>query len=142
RHPEHPLHEARGCLLELRDPVVRIAPVLRLADLLRQRTADGLGRHAVVLADAEVDQRALGVRGTGLTLRPLDLLELVDLGALPVWGAPGAVGEAGLEVRIAHGRSLLHATGGAKQGWQPPVASHELPHAAHNAKCTSLWPAL
>src|SRR5262249_23538828 len=101
-----------------------------------QRAADGLWRHAVVLADAEVDQLALRVCRPGLTLRPLDLLELVDLGALPVGGAPDAVGETGLEVRIAHGRSLLHSTAMAKQGWQPPASSQHPPHAAHNAKCT------
>src|SRR5262249_56653965 len=101
-----------------------------------QRAADGLWRHAVVLADAEVDQLALRVCRPGLTLRPLDLLELVDLGALPVGGAPDAVGETGLEVRIAHGRSLLHATAMAKQGWQPLTPSHGPAHASHNAKCT------
>src|SRR5262249_35483959 len=121
RDPEHPLHEARGCFLELGDPVVRVAPVLGLADLLGQRAADGLGCRAVVLADPEVEQRALRVRRTSLTLRPLDLLELVDLGARAIGGAPDAVGETGLEVRIAHGRSLLHATGRAKQGWQPTL---------------------
>src|SRR5262249_4166082 len=116
-------------------PVVGVPPVLGLADLLGQRAADGLGRHAVVLADAEVEQRTLRVRRQRLALRTLDLLELVDIRALAVGGAPDAVGETRLEVRIAHGRSLLHAAGMAKQGWQPDAASRDSPHAPHNAKC-------
>src|SRR5262249_55565280 len=93
------------------------------------------------LADAEVDQRTLRVRRQGLTLRALDLLELVDVGALAVGGAPDAVGETGLKVRIAHGRSLLHAAARAKQGWQPLTARHGPGHAPHNAKCTLALPA-
>src|SRR5262249_60789951 len=98
----------------------------------------GLGSLSVVSADPEVDQRALRVRRTSLTLRPFDLLELGDLGALAIGGAPDAVGETGLEVRIAHGRSLLHATGRAKQGWQPPLDAEEGKRcgARRIAKCT------
>src|SRR5262249_51799522 len=100
--PEEALHEARRGLLERRDAVVGVAAVLGLVDLRGHGAANQLGRHAVVLADAEIDQRTLGMGGERLALGTLDLLELVDLGALAVAGATDAVGEHGLEVGVAH----------------------------------------
>ena len=70
--------------------------ISRLSDLADERVG-----HVVVLADAEVEQRALGVGGQGGALGALDLLELVDLGALAVVGAADAVGEQGLEPGVA-----------------------------------------
>src|SRR5207344_124406 len=91
------------------DAIVGIPAVLRLADLLRHGPAHVLRRHAVVLADPEVEQQAIGMIGERLTLGALDLLELVDLGALAVVGAADAVGEQGLEVRVAHRRRFYTA---------------------------------
>ncbi len=87
------LHEAGRRLLEGRDAVVGVAAVFRLVDLVGHDAADVGGGHLVVLADAEVDQFPLGMIGQGLPLGPLDLLELVDLGAFAVVGAADAVGE-------------------------------------------------
>src|SRR5262249_50243897 len=75
--------------------------------------------HVVVLADAEVEELAFGVFGEGLALGALDLLELVDLGALAVVGAADAVGEEGLEPGVGgrgrHGVLLL-GLGGLRLG--------------------------
>ncbi len=109
RHAEEALHEARGGFLEGGDPVVGIAAVLGLRDLLGHAAADRLGRHRVVLADAEVDERALGVVGECLALGALDLLELVDVGALAVLRPADALGEERLEVGIAHDRESYDA---------------------------------
>src|SRR5262249_20106006 len=107
------LHEARGGLLERGDAVVGVAAVLGRADLLRHPPAHGLGRHRVVLADAEVDERPLRVIGERLALRAFDLLELVDVRALAVLRAAEALGEETLEVRVArraaHGRESYDA---------------------------------
>src|SRR5262249_25247164 len=55
----------------------------------------------------------LGVIGQGLALGTLDLLELVDLGALAVARAADPVGEQGLEVGVAH---RLFFSGGRSPG--------------------------
>jgi hypothetical protein len=78
--------------------------------------ADALGRHRVVLADAEVDERPLGMVGQRLALRALDLLELVDVGALAVRRAADAVREQALEVGIAHDRESYDAGRRAMSG--------------------------
>ena len=65
------------------------------------------GGHLVVLADAEIDQRPLGMLGQRLPLGPLDLLELVDLGAFAVLGAADPLGKQLLEIGIAHGSSQI-----------------------------------
>ncbi len=104
RHLELALHEAGNGLLECGDAVIGITAVLRLIDLGGHHAANVGGRHFVVFADAEIDQLPLRVLGQGLPLRPLDLLELVDLGAFAVVGAADAVGEKFLEVGIAHER--------------------------------------
>src|SRR5262249_62055331 len=77
-------------------------------------------------ADAEVEQLPLRVLSQRLALGTLDLLELVDLGALAVPGAADAVGEEGLEVGVAHGfvsgpvvGTLLYAASGWEQGRLP-----------------------
>ena len=80
-------------------------------DLLRHPLADLLVGHAVVFADAEVEQLPLGMIGEGLTLGPLDLLELVDGGRLAVLGAADAVGEELLEVGVGHGEGSGEAIG-------------------------------
>ena len=103
RDAELALHEAGGRLLEGGDAVVGVAAVLGLVDLLGHAAADDLGGHRVVLADAEVEQLALGMVGQRLALGPLDLLELVDRGAFAVVGAADAVGEQRLEVGVGHG---------------------------------------
>src|SRR5262249_50836132 len=68
--------------------------------------------HLVILADAEVEERALGMLGKGLPLGALDLLELVDFSPLAVVGPTNALGKEGLEPgvggssgrrRIGHG---------------------------------------
>ena len=83
-HLELALHEAGDGLFEGGNAVVGITAVFRLVDLGGHHAANVGGGHFVVLADAEIDQLPLGVFGQGLPLRPLDLLELVDLGALAV----------------------------------------------------------
>ena len=110
------LHEPRGRLFIGRDAVVGVAAVLRPIDLAGHHRAHALGRHLVVLADAEVDQLPLGMLGQGLALGPLDLLELIDRGALAVIGAADAVGKQLLKIRIAHrclisGNNWLHYEG-------------------------------
>ena len=45
--------------------------------------------------------------GQGLSLGPLDLLELIDFGTLAVIGAADALGKELLKVRIGHGRQRL-----------------------------------
>ena len=90
---ELPGHEPGDRLLERRDAVVGVAAVLRLVDLLGHDAADRRVGHLVVLADAEVEQLPLGMLGQGLPLGPLDLLELVDLGAFAVAGPADALGK-------------------------------------------------
>ena len=87
------LHEAGDRFAEGGDAVVGVAAVFGLVDFLGHAAADDLGGHLVVLADAEVEQLALGMIGERLALGPLDLLELVDGGAFAVVGAADAVGE-------------------------------------------------
>src|SRR5262249_25559092 len=59
--------------------------------------------HVVVLADAEVQEPALGVRRQRRTLGSLDLLELVDLRVLAIVGAANALGKQGLEPGVGCG---------------------------------------
>ena len=105
---ELPGHESGDRLLELGDAVVGVAPVLRLVDLGGHHPADRLGGHLVVFADAEIDQLSLGMLGQRLTLRPLDLLELVDLRALAILGTADPIGKKRLEIGVAH--HLLEGT--------------------------------
>src|SRR5262249_53958749 len=107
-------HEARGGVLERLDAVVGVAAVLGLADLLGHHAPDAVGRHAVVLADAEVEERTLGMLGQRAPLRALDLLELVDLRALAVARAADARGEELLEVRV--GRHVVLLRWAARRG--------------------------
>src|SRR6185369_6564835 len=106
------LHEARDRFLERRDAVVGVAAVLGAVDLGLHHAADALGRHRVVLADPEVDERPLGMVRQRLALRALDLLELVDVRALAVRRAADALGEEALEVGIAHDRESYDAPNG------------------------------
>ena len=103
RHAVLALHEPRDRLLELRRTVVGVAAVFRLADFLGHPVQHDRVGHAVVFADAEVQQPPLGVLGQRLALGPLDLLELVDRGPLAVLGSADAVGEQRLKIRIGHG---------------------------------------
>ena len=96
------LHEAGGRLAEGGDAVVGVAAVFGLVDFLGHAAADDLGGHLVVLADAEVEQLALGMVGERLAFGALDLFELVDGGAFAVVGAADAVGEQRLEVGVGH----------------------------------------
>src|SRR5262249_994069 len=63
--------------------------------------------HLVILADTEIEQRALGVFGKGLALGALDLLELVDFGPLAVVGPTKALGKEGLKPGV-----------GGRRGWR------------------------
>ena len=99
------LHEAGDGLLEGGDAVIGITAVLRPVDLGGHDAAQGRRGHFVVLADAEVDQLPLRMIGQRLPLRPLDLLELVDLGTFAVVRPADAVGEEFLEIGIGHGGS-------------------------------------
>ena len=110
-HLELALHETGDGLFEGGDAVVGITAVLRLIDLGGHHAANVGGGHFVVFADAEIDQFPLGVLGQGLPLRPLDLLELVDLAAFAVVRAADAVGEELLEIGIAHEWSWMVPTG-------------------------------
>ena len=101
---EFPLHEPRRRVLERLDAVVGVAAILRPIDLLGHHAADRRIGHVVVLADAEIDQFSLGMLGQRFPLGPLDLLELVNLGAFSVVGAADALGEELLKVGVAHGR--------------------------------------
>ena len=103
RDAEDLLHEAGGGFLEGGDAVVGVAAVFELVDLALERLAHQRIGHVVVLADAEVEQPALGMGGQGGPLGPLDLLELVDLGALAVVGAADALGEQRLEPGVGRG---------------------------------------
>ena len=100
------LHEPRHGFLEFGRAVVGIAPVFRPVDFLGHPRANALGRHLVVLADAEIDQRSLGMLGHRFALGSFDLLELVDLRAFAVIRAADALGKQSLKVRIAHGNSI------------------------------------
>src|SRR5262249_47892270 len=112
RDAELTLHEfGRGILERLRT-VVGIAAVLELLDFALERIAHQRMGHLVILADAEVEERALGMLGKGLPLGALDLLELVDFSPLAVVGPTNALGKEGLEPgvggssgrrRIGHG---------------------------------------
>src|SRR5262249_5299410 len=95
------LHEAGGGLLEGGDAVVGVAPVVELVHLALENVADDGVGHVVVLADAEVEEAALGVGGQGGALGALDLPELVDLRALAVVSAAEAVGEQGLKPGVS-----------------------------------------
>ena len=96
---ELPQHERRRRFLERGDAVVGVPAVLDPVDLDFHPLPHRLGRPVVVFADAEVEQRHVGPVGDGLPLGPLDLLELVDVGALAVLGTADAVGEQGLGTR-------------------------------------------
>ena len=100
------LHEAGDRFAEGGDAVVGVATVFGLVDLLGHAAADDLGGHLVVLADAEVEQLAVGMVGERFALGALDFLELVDGGAFAVVGTADAVGEEFLEVGIRHKYSL------------------------------------
>src|SRR5262249_49414334 len=97
--------------LEGGDAVVGVTPVFEFVDLALARLPDQRIGHVVVLADAEVEQGSLRVLGEDGPLGPLDLLELVDFGALAVIGPADALGEQGLEPGIL--------CGGAHRGGKP-----------------------
>ncbi len=64
------VHEPRRRLLELRNAVVGVAPVLWLVDLLGHHPPHTFGGHRIVLADAEVEQLPLGIVGQCLAAWP------------------------------------------------------------------------
>ena len=101
-HAEFPVHVPGDCLAEVRNAVVGVTPVFRLADFLRHPPADGSVGHGIVLPDAEVQQFSLGMVCNGLPFGPLDLLELVDLAALAIGGAADALREQLLEEGVVH----------------------------------------
>ncbi len=100
-------HQPRRGLFEFGHAIVGVAAIDRLIDLARHHGTDRLGGHLVVLADAEVNQFALGMLGHGLALGPLDLLEFINLGSLAVIGTADPLGEQGLKVGIAHRSNSL-----------------------------------
>ena len=92
-HVELAVHELGRRILVILNAVVSVAAVLGLIYFAFQGIADDGGRHVVVLANAEVEELSLRVLGEGFPLGSLDLLELVDLGALAVIRPADAVGE-------------------------------------------------
>src|SRR5947208_12545164 len=90
---ETALHEGGDRLLERGDAVVCVAAVFELVGLAPEHLADERVGHVVVLADAEVEQRALGMSSESGALGPLDLLEFVDLVTLAIVDAADALGE-------------------------------------------------
>ena len=113
RDAKLPLHEGGDGLLVLRDAVVGVAAVLGAVDLLVHHRSDSFRSHLVVLADPEVEHPPLWMVGDGLTLGPLDELELVDLVPLAVLGSSDAGGETVLEPGILRDGG----GGGAGHGW-------------------------
>ena len=73
----------RRGVLEGRDAVVRVAPVVRIVDGGLERFANGGRRHLVRLAHAEVEQFHIRMGVLGGVLGALDLLKLVNLGRGP-----------------------------------------------------------
>jgi hypothetical protein len=132
---ELPLHELGGRVPVLLDAVVGVAAVLDAIGGRLQRLADDRVRHIVVLADAEIEELAFGVFGQRLPLRPLDLLELVDLGPLAVVRSSDALGKERLKPGIGgHGGSLRMSIEkeisyeASERLWRPPTV--DPPHAA------------
>ena len=113
RDAKLPLHEGGDGLLVLRDAVVGVAAVLGAVDLLVHHRSDSFRSHLVVLADPEVEHPPFRMVGDGLTLGPLDELELVDLVPLAVLGPADAGGETVLEPGILRDGG----GGGAGHGW-------------------------
>ena len=113
RDAKLPLHEGGDGLLVLRDAVVGVAAVLGAVDLLVHHRSDSFRGHLVVLADPEVEHPPFRMVGDGLTLGPLDELELVDLVPLAVLGPADAGGETVLEPGILRDGG----GGGAGHGW-------------------------
>ena len=102
-----PPHELGGGVLVVGDAVVGVPAVLDLVGFAGEGVAHRHVGHVVVLADAEVEEFAFGVFGEGFALGALDLLELVDLGALAVVGPADAFGEQGLEPGVGGHASEL-----------------------------------
>ncbi len=93
RHAKATLHETRGGLFVFRNAIVRVAAILRLVDFCGQLISNAFGGHRIVLADAEIDQTAIGIVGECLSLGTLDLLELVDLRTFSVLCAADTISE-------------------------------------------------
>ena len=71
RDAEIALHEAGRSFLVGRDSVIGVAPVLRVMNFLGHHGPHTLRGHFVVFANAEVDERSLGMLGQGLALARL-----------------------------------------------------------------------
>ena len=104
RDAEDLLHEAGRGFLEGRDAVVGVAAVFELVDLALERLARTSGSAMSSFSPMpKSSRRRSGWAASDGSLGPLDLLELVDLGALAVVGAADAVGEQGLEPGVGGG---------------------------------------
>ncbi len=100
-----PSHEAGDRLLEGRNPIVGVAAVLRLVDLVPHYGPHALRGHLVIFANAEVEDCAVGIVGHRLPLGPLNLLKLVDLRSFSVAHSTDAVGKMALKPGVVRGGS-------------------------------------